>query len=152
MNTKKLSRHMEVNLHYKKFIDIMSKSGYQYELEKTCDYCMYDPSDGTSYYENCLDCDIVDALLMFNNGIHKIKFEGTFGENISDAKFFQGEPLGWTFRTKDNFPVPETVEIPFSISDIIYIAFLENNLVGFKLSNNKKIEIKDGRFFREKTN
>ena len=129
---------------YKKFIEIMSKGGYRYNLEKTCDYCMYDPSDGKEYYENCLDCGLVQALLMFSNGTHQVQFEGYFGTNFSSATFFEGTLHGWVYDLVHTYR-----PFPFSINDIVYIAFLDSNLIGFKLKTNKKIEIKDGKFFRE---
>ena len=123
----------------------MSKGGYRYNLEKNCDCCLYDPADGKEYYENCLCCSNSDeALLMFNNGTHQVQFIGYFGDKFSNAQFYQGLSHGYIYDAPHTF-----AQFPYSINDIVYIAFLDNNLIGFKLKNNKRIEIKNGRFFRE---
>ena len=124
---------------YKKFIEMMEKNGYKYKLWDSCDTCTVDKSDGTEYYENCVDCDADDSTLEFNNGVHELNFDGVFGENFSKAMFFHYGGL-------QKWEIP----VPFSIEDITYIAFLEKNIIGFKLKNGKKIEVKNGYFFREK--
>jgi hypothetical protein len=124
---------------YKKFIEIMEKNGYKYTLWDSCDTCNVDKSDGTEYYENCVDCNASDSTLEFNNGIHELNFDGVFGENFSRARFFHYGICG-----------ADEIPIPFSIDDIVFIAFLEKNLIGFKLKNGNKMEIKNGYFFRVK--
>jgi len=117
----------------------MSKNGYKYTLYDSCDTCNVDKSNGTEYYENCVDCDADDSTLEFKKGSQELNFDGVFGENFSKAMFFHYGICG-------KWEIP----VPFSIDDIVYIAFLDDNLLGFKLKNGKKIEIKNGYFFREK--
>jgi hypothetical protein len=63
-----------------------------YELNNNCDICNTDPSDPTEYYEDCVDCyyrDSDEALLWFNNDTHRLQFSGYFGNDFSEAKFYQ---------------------------------------------------------------
>jgi len=141
-----------------------------------CNTDKSDPEEYYDNCVDCSDRGSNAATIIFSNRMHEIYFYSYFGDDFINAEFIEYDNVDYTegdrgnhcstnyeyddgdgniydvsFDYYDGDLTEYSIRIKnklFSIDEIEYIAFLSDNLIGFKLKNNEKIEIKDGSFFR----